>query len=162
MKKVLAFAAALMFVASAAHAVPATGTQMIGVNGSISLKPAAAKNIYLSGMYGKFWSDGIFAGGGLSIAKWDGVDDPMVDLSVVAQYWMGLSDGLDMFAGLNLGVHVMPSPLDITAGVDIGVAHWLADNTALTAVVDIDLGSVKNFDSGALTANLTFGVAQFF
>ena len=60
MKKVLAFAAVLMFVASAAHAVPATGTQMIGVNGSISLKPAAAKNIYLSGMYGKFWSDGIF------------------------------------------------------------------------------------------------------
>lgn len=161
MKKVLAIAAVLMFVASSAHAVPAVGTQMIGANGSISLKPDAAKNIYLSGMYGKFWSEGLFAGGGLSVAKWNGVDDPSVDLSVVVQYWMGLSDGLDLVAGLNLGIPVMPD-FDIHAGVDVGVAHWLADNTALTVMADIDLGSVKDFNSDALTANLVIGVAQFF
>ncbi len=162
MKKVLSFAAVFMFVATAAHAVPATGTQMIGANATISLKPGAAKNIYLSGSYGKFISDGIFVGGGLSVAKWDGVDDPSVSVSAKAQYWMSLSDGLDFFAGLNIDANVMPSPVAVHAGVDVGVAHWLADNTALTAIIDTDLGDVSAISGDSITMQLAIGVAQFF
>jgi len=165
MKKVsgiLGFAAVLMFVATAAHAVPATGTQAIGANATVSLKPGAAKNIFLNGFYGKFISDGIFVGGGLTVAKWDGVDDPSVSVQAVAQYWMGLSDGLDFFAGLNINAAVMPSPVVVTAGVDLGVAHWLADNTAITAVIDTDLGDVSAISGDSITMQLAIGVAQFF
>jgi hypothetical protein len=160
MKKVLAIAAVLMFVASSAHAVPAVGTEMVSASGTISLKPDAVKNIYLSGSYGKFISEGIMVGGGLSVAKWNGVDDINVAISLTAQYWMGLSDGLDMFAGLDIGMPVMPD-FDATGAINVGVAHWLSGTTALTAGVHANLGSLKDFNADNLTVDFVIGLAQF-
>ena len=160
MKKIVLIIAGICLLALPAWAgTPGVGTNVVGASGNISIEPGAFKNINLAGSYGTFIQDGIMLGGGAGIGINDG-QDTAVSLAANASYWMDMG-GMSLFIGANIGLPVSPD-FDATLGIDIGIAHWLADNYAITLTDQTDLGSVKSFDADNLTNSLVLGVATFY
>ena len=160
MKKIVGLLAGICLLALPVWAgTPSAGTSVVGASGNISIEPNAFKSINLAASYGTFIQDGVLAGGGLGVGVNDG-QDTSVDLSATASYWMDMG-GMSLFVGANLGLPVSPD-FDATLGIDVGIAHWLSDNYALTLTDQTNLGSVKSFDADNLTNSLVLGVASFY
>ena len=160
MKKIVGMIAGICLLAFPAWAgTPGAGTNVVEASGNISIEPGAFKNINLEASYGTFIQDGIMLSGGAGIGINDG-QDTSVSLSGSASYWMDMG-GMSLFFGANLGLPVSPD-FDATLGIDVGLAHWLGDNYALTLTDQTDLGSVKSFDADNLTNSLVLGVASFY
>ena len=156
MKKLIGIVGLSMAFASTAAAAPAAGTTGMGLGGGIHVTPGDL-SVAVSGSYLTFIQDGIAGGGGANIAV---LPDFTLGLTGGASYWMGLSDDMDLVAGVDLTIPVTPA-FALGANIDVGIAYWLGDNYAATVTNVLGLGA-DVLTSVDITDDIVFVVVSFF
>ena len=156
MKKLIGIVALSMAFASTAVAAPAAGTAVMGLSGGIHVTPGDL-TVAAGGSYLTFIQDGVAVGGGANVGV---LPDFSLTASAQAQYWMGLNDKMDLFAGVDLNIPVTPN-FALGANVNVGIAYWLGDKYAATATNVIGLGA-DVLSSVDITDDIVFGVVSFF
>jgi len=165
-KKTLFLLLVIFFcISSPASAAPKEGTQMIGLHGYASLNRDYGLNMFLYGQYGRFIQDGLLLSGDVGINVYENTrygTEYVVHSSVAASYWLELRDGLDLKSGIQLSFPV-EREINLYASVNIGLAKWIAEKTALTADINLSLGKIEDIDElNDPPMAFYLGVAQFF